>query len=756
MSCPSSRRRSVHFVTLVAIIAFATVSTILLFSKLGSRSSSYDDISFAAPTIDAEWTLSDRMPGLSGAKNATRTKRIPFTRSGGYGPLFSSPREQTTLSDQLSTPSDELSAPSDDDVTGGLHMCTCLTDDDPRNANLPDTPRRLRWLHIPKTGTSFISTLWSYAASTSDRYIDLSINSHFCNNWDNTSYSMYDFCLMRRYPWEIYGAQNMIPSSSSSSASASRPFDKNTPLGLVGGTQHVPLTPSLKDRRFTSSARYHRIKRGLKRWGSEIFDHNMTVVSFFRQPEERIVSAYYDGRHSSGFPSDVYKKMVDASVQKTSKHRCTIDNRLKITNPLDCFANFPGIAGCMSRMLTGETCADGLAQKSGLDNLPDAITLIMEHLDFVGLTEDWNESICQFHRLFTGKLDGLSGKRHWDPPLQGEFTNVHKSNKKKTLGVEHLYGFKDSADTVLYEAAKLKFERMIGGERCYKYMPCDELKAQKQANSADLPFVKMDEEGNVCEPKSCSDLGKQCGEWDDECGKTIICGMCNSGRTGLPSTWRVKCVEGQCIDYCPPWDDKGYWFLSDDSPSPMKKVVGSLLDEQEQKYLSPVNAVIICEIACNVEVPDGFEIFKNTGLCQCGTTSRILSRNLTRQDFTLAHDLNAMCRENKARKEAILLQNDTQPICCPFIHPKQNLTSGWNRLSAMGKSNLEGEYFDHVPMGCGAFLECETVARQKQAEMAVYDMFNSMCYLARNVVDLGDFFTVTKDNQYRYIFDLRP
>lgn len=30
-----------------------------------------------------------------------------------------------------------------------------------------------------------------------------------------------------------------------------------------------------------------------------------------------------------------------------------------------------------------------------------------------------------------------------------------------------------------------------------------------------------------------------------------------------------------------------------------------------------------------------------------------------------------------------------------------------------------------------------------------------MCYLARNVVDLKDMYTVTKDNQYRYAIDLR-
>ena len=100
--------------------------------------------------------------------------------------------------------------------------------------------------------------------------------------------------------------------------------------------------------------------------------------------------------------------------------------------------------------------------------------------------------------MFSGKLDKGSGKRHWDPPLQGEFSNVHKSIKKKNLDVKHLHGFKDVADTVVYEAVKLKFERMVGGERCYKYVTVEERTAQKE-----------DDEGNVCAPMSCSDLGKQ-------------------------------------------------------------------------------------------------------------------------------------------------------------------------------------------------------------------------------------------------------
>jgi len=43
----------------------------------------------------------------------------------------------------------------------------------------------------------------------------------------------------------------------------------------------------------------------------------------------------------------------------------------------------------------------------------------------------------------------------------------------------------------------------------------------------------------ICIPKTCSDLGKQCGSWDNGCGNTINCGNCPLGQT---------CQNGQCIN----------------------------------------------------------------------------------------------------------------------------------------------------------------------------------------------------------------
>ena len=68
---------------------------------------------------------------------------------------------------------------------------------------------------------------------------------------------------------------------------------------------------------------------------------------------------------------------------------------------------------------------------------------------------------------------------------------------------------------------------------------------------------------------------------------------------------------------------------------------------------------------------------------------------------------------------------------------KERLHRGWVRLLTMGSFNLEGKYYEHVRVKCGSFDECESAAREINTELAAYDFFNSMCYLARNVFDLG-------------------
>lgn len=170
-----------------------------------------------------------------------------------------------------------------------------------------------------------------------------------------------------------------------------------------------------------------------------------------------------------------------------------------------------------------------------MDGVEEAVEIV-GRLDFVGLTEEWDESVCHFHRLFGRRRaavvdsdvgenddeeDGGNRRRRRQRrgrrahPLQGEFGNVHKSAKKKVLDIEDLNGFLDVADEAVYEAARLRFEKMVGdegGERCHRYMTWEEIDAAAEGGAGHyLPDLVRDEDGRVCEPMACSDLGKQVG-----------------------------------------------------------------------------------------------------------------------------------------------------------------------------------------------------------------------------------------------------
>jgi hypothetical protein len=58
-------------------------------------------------------------------------------------------------------------------------------------------------------------------------------------------------------------------------------------------------------------------------------------------------------------------------------------------------------------------------------------------------------------------------------------------------------------------------------------------------NSGEYPKLKR---WDSCVPKTCSDLGKNCSEWDDSCGGILKCGYCPAG---------IGCYNGTCMSCVP-------------------------------------------------------------------------------------------------------------------------------------------------------------------------------------------------------------
>jgi len=247
------------------------------------------------------------------------------------------------------------------------------------------------------------------------------------------------------------------------------------------------------------------------------------VVGIFRQPSQRLLSAFRDGLHSTGFQKEDSLAM-HAEVQYGTEGA---EAR---------YARYPGIAGCTARMLTGGSCAESLWARGdqpfdgGKARLKEAV-LMVEKMAFVGLAERWDESICLFHRMFGGKVN------------TGELANYHPGRGHTDKYNESLLdGFKDKVDEEIYSAAVSRFEGLL-----QKYVGnssiCGSLKTSAQSLAQTDASV-----GTAC---SCASEGRECGMSK----QGIHCGNCPSSRLDFidegkkPGAAMLRCDEeaGRCL-----------------------------------------------------------------------------------------------------------------------------------------------------------------------------------------------------------------
>ena len=101
----------------------------------------------------------------------------------------------------------------------------------------------------------------------------------------------------------------------------------------------------------------------------------------FRRPAQRLISAFLHGKHAVG--SGLWQRgQRDAQYDALN---------------LSAWARHPGIAGCMTKMLTGHQCADGVAVTAQL--VRDALRTLRGRFRFVGIVERWELSVCLYHRI---------------------------------------------------------------------------------------------------------------------------------------------------------------------------------------------------------------------------------------------------------------------------------------------------------------------------------------------------------------------
>lgn len=210
----------------------------------------------------------------------------------------------------------------------------------------------LFWLHIPKCGTSFGSTLHGYTCQASPSAShDPGNPAEACMRCgtDARNWRGYDHTITSSIPYE------------------QRPYcDWN--ISFQGAFKNHLVLPLRND--YSSP------------------DHTQ-AVALFRDPRRRLVSGWNDNKHS--YSMGTYNS-PRGPIDEVAVMRNT-------TQTVEEYAAWPGIGGCQTKMLLGDDCSVPL---NITEALFDEAHRRLLNMPFVGLTDAFNASVCLFHHMHGG------------------------------------------------------------------------------------------------------------------------------------------------------------------------------------------------------------------------------------------------------------------------------------------------------------------------------------------------------------------
>jgi hypothetical protein len=230
------------------------------------------------------------------------------------------------------------------------------------------------WLHIQKTGTSFFNTIFY----------------HFCP----------------------------------------KAFNSGQKLPMNGG----PIVNTFPPDQWCDFSFYNLPRLGLHhpfKERNEIF----LTFTMFRNPAERLRSAFAFGRHGSLFPNNASLSFED-------------------------FVKEPQIPNCQIKMVLGYRCHQKV-EESKL-NVSMALERVQSPFFFFGITDRWDESICLFHYWFGGSVK----------PFESINSRRTKRNKTANMIVQQPPA---DLETVFMEGVMETFEARL------KEADCTRVAVQKAA-----------------------------------------------------------------------------------------------------------------------------------------------------------------------------------------------------------------------------------------------------------------------------------
>ena len=183
------------------------------------------------------------------------------------------------------------------------------------------------------------------------------------------------------------------------------------------------------------------------------------LVGMFRNPDQRILSAYYD--EANNFAAEDYGNFL---IDTSSSHHKIQLNGGNCTGTV--VSGFPKRQllefartwkGGVTYQLTAEnqtmTALHPRRPRVTHRDAAEAARRVHDGFAFVGITEEWDLSICLFHKMFGGACDAV------------EFEDTRPSYDRKSADQDYdaaqLHGWHDDIDEVVYAAALEVFRRNL-------------------------------------------------------------------------------------------------------------------------------------------------------------------------------------------------------------------------------------------------------------------------------------------------------
>jgi len=292
-------------------------------------------------------------------------------------------------------------------------------------APFPERRReKIKWCHVPKASSTFFTTVFRYACVESEEFY---VGAPTKSGRKKTM----DAAYLAKFA-EI----QLCPENHSF-------FSRSKKFGLV---------------REISSWSTHEPIRGLP----------TSTVMLFRSPSQRILSAYYFGKHLWG----AEMKNNDGTIS-SSRFQAWRQFASRPSQTARNFAATPGVNACQTKMMMGCYCATRMLNATRMAcpyhwRSLDASLLYqarkkISQLAFVGIQDFFAASVCLFHRKFGGSFNPKFELALFNlSPSRGGIKHqlVHPDNaqlSKDRWNESELLDFIDAFDEPLFASALDRF-----------------------------------------------------------------------------------------------------------------------------------------------------------------------------------------------------------------------------------------------------------------------------------------------------------